>query len=263
MRVRDVSPGMPASRWRKLLAPWSLFGRLTADERERLRRLAGAFLEEKNLDPVGGLVLDHEMRWLLAAQACLPVLNLGLDWYDNWFSLILYPDLFVPAHHSVDDAGVVHPPLPHAGEAWPNGPVILSWADMMADLEEANGDRWGAGGTMNVVIHELCHQLDVRSGGFDGMPPLHREMSGSEWIRDFSRAYETLRRQVERGAETALDSYALESPGEFFAVVGECFFVAPELLDAHARPIYRQLRLFFRQDPLSRPLGGRGRGGGS
>jgi len=57
---------------------------------------------------------------------------------------------------------------------------------------------------------------------------------------------------VDHGATTALDPYGAQSPEEFFAVMVEAFFVAPQTL-AHAQPVlFDLLRRYFRQDPLPR-----------
>ena len=60
-----------------------------------------------------------------------------------------------------------------------------------------------------------------------------------------------------RKAEAALDAlpidpYAAESAGEFFAVASEAFFETPELLAPAYPEVYRQLSLFYRQDPKAR-----------
>ena len=53
-------------------------------------------------------------------------------------------------------------------------------------------------------------------------------------------------------AQTAIDPYAAEDPAEFFAVTSEYFFTAPDLLHEAYPAVYRQLQLFYRQDPLQR-----------
>ena len=67
--------------------------------------------------------------WLLT-QACLPVLHLGLDWYQGWRSIVVYPGEFLVPRSVTDDAGVVHEYTePFAREAWDGGPVLISWED--------------------------------------------------------------------------------------------------------------------------------------
>lgn len=235
-----------------MLAQNALFTGLSPSEQWRLRQLAEIFLYEKNIDLVGGLDLKHHQRLLLAAVACLPILELGPDAYDNWQTLIVYPRKFIPGQSEVDAMGVVHPPTPRIGEAWPDGPVILSWKDVERDLL---GD-WDY--PMNVVIHEMCHQLDVRNGGFDGMPSLPHDLDPRVWVRQFTTTFKALRQSVARGQPLPLDPYALESPAEFFAVVGETFFVAPDLLIQLCPEIYPLLQTYFRQDPYQRIKQGSG-----
>lgn len=221
-----------------------LLGALSPVERERLRGLAASFVRDKSINGAAGLELTDDMRLLIAAQACLPVLNLGLEYYEGWHEVIVYPAEFVPVHEYTDEAGVVHTTRhPLAGEAWPQGPVILSWEDA-----SRSGDVDG----VNIVIHEMAHKLDMRNGPADGFPPLHREMRAQDWTRAFTAAWEDFTARVDAGEETAIDPYAAEHPAEFFAVLSEAFFEIPDvLLDCYPQ-VYRQLAAFYRQEPVAR-----------
>jgi len=202
------------------------------------------FLHEKQFSAAGGLVLTDEMRVMMAAQACVLILNLDLDYYDDWVEIIVYPDEFVPEHEYMDEAGIVHRVrAPLSGESWPHGPVILSWADA-AGGEAAHG--------CSVVIHEFAHKLDMCNGEANGFPPLHADMRRSAWSTAFSAAYEDFCARVDAGEDTAIDPYAAENPAEFFAVMSEVFFTAPHTVQKTYPAVYRQLALFYRQDPLVR-----------
>lgn len=217
---------------------------------ERLVDLALLFLRDKRLEPVQGLVLTERMRLLIAFQACLPILELGLDWYRGWYAVIVYPAEFVPAREYVDADGLVWvDDAVKSGEAWERGPVILSWADVEAGLE-LDG--------YNVVVHELAHKLDMRDGEANGCPPLHAGMSRQTWARDLSAAYADLARRADAREETPIDPYGAESPGEFFAVASEAFFETPRTLWDEYPAVYGQLRAFYRQDPLERLCAGSG-----
>lgn len=252
-RLRDwwrkemqIAPGgaFAAEDWSLAWENLPLLDDLGEDEAERLSVLAERFLRDKVIEPVQGLALTDPMRLVIALQACLPVLELGLDWYLGWYALILYPDAFVPGHEVIGEDGVVGIETEaKSGEAWDRGPVILSWADVEAGLERDG---------YNVVIHELAHKLDLRDGTANGCPPLHREMSAADWKNAFSHAYADLCQRVDEGEDTPLDPYASESPAEFFAVASEAFFELPALLAREYPAVYAQLRAFYRQDPLAR-----------
>ena len=62
--------------------------------------------------------------------------------------------------------------------------------------------------------------------------------------------------RVRHGEPMELDDYACESPAEFFAVVSEVFFECPEVLLEHYPEVYRQLAMFYRQDPVGREAAG-------
>lgn len=233
--------------WLQVVHSSPLLASLNHEEQHRLRELASLFLCQKQLTGAGGLVLDEPMRVLVAAQACLLILNLSLDYYQGWHEVIVYPDAFIVPQHSVDGAGVVHASNALlSGEAWGRGPVILSWADIRASQEGAHDHG------VNVVLHEFAHKLDLLNGPADGMPPLHPEMERKAWTHDFTRAYERMLEHIEGGHYGAIDPYAVESPAEFFAVVTEFFFARPAVLQQQMPAVYARLAEFYRQNPLQR-----------
>ncbi len=235
---------LPETAWRDVVASLPLLGGLSDEELNRLRELVTVFLREKELVAAVGYGLSGDMRLKIAAQACLPILNLGLDYYAGWVSVIVYPDEFVPEHEFMDEDGVVHLVRePMIGESWERGPVILSAADV-----ERSGEHDG----VNVVIHEFAHKLDMLNGVPDGFPPLHREMERGAWTQAFTVAFEDFGAKVESGTETLIDPYAAESPAEFFAVASEAFFEIPHVLRREYPEVYRQLAAFYRQDPAAR-----------
>jgi Mlc titration factor MtfA (ptsG expression regulator) len=232
--------------WQRVAGRFSFYLRLDGEERARLRDLVVLFLHDKQVSAAGGLELDLEKKLGIAIQACIVVLNLGIEHYDGWVEIIVYPDEFVPRHEYRNEHGLVETDdAAYAGQAWLQGPVILSWADV-----ENAGDADG----MNVVIHEFAHKLDMLNGDANGFPPLHKGMSREAWSKAFTTAYEDLCRRVDAGEDTAIDPYAAESPAEFFAVISESFFEIPDLLTAVYPEVYAQLALFYRQDPASREL---------
>ncbi|MFU8819660.1 MAG: zinc-dependent peptidase [Desulfurivibrio sp.] len=248
---------LPDSLWRQaLVSPPELFAELDCGERQRLHELATRFLARKEFYGARGFRVTPLMRATIAAQACVPILNLGLDCYAGWTSIVVYQDSFIAPREETDEDGIVH--SGHevlAGESWDGGPVVLSWADCAPGA-------YPHGPAGNVIIHEFAHKLDMLSGTVNGTPPLPPEMSVSEWARVLSAAYESLRADLERGLETALDQYAAQDPGEFFAVCSEYFFMAPTTLQRVFPAVYQQLAHYYHRDPLfsSAPQPGTGRG---
>jgi Mlc titration factor MtfA (ptsG expression regulator) len=248
-----------AADWEAAFDALPLLDGLDAETRARLQQMAARFLQQKQLEPVQGTELDEPMRLELALQATLPVLELGLDWYRGWHTLILYPDQFVPAREVMDEDGLVWiDDEPKSGEAWEQGPVILSLTDAAAGCERDG---------YNVVIHELAHKLDLLDGAANGHPPLHRGMSDAHWAEIFGAAYADLCRRCEAidaeepladtahrnpGLDDGIDPYGSESPAEFFAVCSETFFELPHRLQAIYPDVYAQLQAFYRQDPARR-----------
>jgi Mlc titration factor MtfA (ptsG expression regulator) len=233
--------------WRWLVDQHPILHGLTPEELERLRSLTTAFAGTKTFEAAEGMELDETVRAVVSLQASLPVLNLGLEWYANLKTVVIVPETFDQQHREVDPIGVVHEwSEEDAGESWDRGPVVLSWEDV-----EASG--WADG--FNVVIHEAAHRLDLLDGAVNGRPTLHREMDPEEWKAVFTAAYGDLEQRVRRRRRTTVDPYALENPGEFFAVTCELFFERPRGLAAQYPGVYGLLRAFFRQDPSLRLSG--------
>ncbi len=235
-----------ARSWNRVVRQLRVLDGLDVGELTRLRESATLFLHDKSIVSTRGLRLTDTMRISIAAQACLLILNLDIDYFREIVEIVLYPDSFVVPRDDYDESGVVHSTR-HvlAGESWEQGPVILSWADA-----KPGACPFGRG--TNVVIHEFAHKLDMLTGTANGMPPLHRDMDPASWTRAFSEAFEALRQQLRRPRGPVIDPYAAESPAEFYAVLSEAFFEQPQLVREQLPAVYHELRLFYRQDPACR-----------
>jgi MtfA peptidase len=244
-RVLERS-GLPEPLWRRALETLPFLAIYTDEETARLRDLTVLFLDTKAIVGAGGHEVTPLQRVVIALQACVLILNLDLSWYDDFESVIVYPDEFVPGWEWQDEAGIIHrQESALAGEAMPRGPVILSWPDV-----EASAD-WEATG-MNLVIHEFAHKLDMRSGEANGCPPLPGFMSRQDWTAALKAGYEHFSARVALGRHTHIDPYAAENPAEFFAVLSEVFFADPSLLRHEYPRGYQQFAAFYRQDPAPR-----------
>lgn len=234
------------STWQEITANIAVFHRLTAVEKAHLRELATLFLYEKKLVGVQGQDITDAMRIIIAALACLPVLGLGFGCLAGWTEVVVYPAAFRVRREEMDYAGVVHQhERSLCGESWSHGPLILSWDDIEHDIRPKPSGR-------NLVIHEIAHKLDMLNGPADGYPPLHYDMPVAPWSAALGAAYAQLVRRFEQRQRTCIDPYAAASPAEFFAVVSEYFFCAPEILRTEFAAVYEQLSLYYRQNPLLR-----------
>lgn len=244
--LRRDAPDVPLdpALWAQVRArlPWA--AALDEARAERLSALAAWFLRRKAITPVGGLELDDADRALLAAACCLPVMEVGAAGLRGWSELVVYPDAFRVNRSHVDAAGVLHEWEDELiGEAWEAGPLILSWADVMADCAEP-----GAG--FCVAVHEMAHKLDALDGMLDGTPPLAADFNAA-WVRDFQQAFDAMNALLDRGRAPPIDDYAAESPEEFFAVASEYHFSAPAVLRAAYPQVAAHLARFYGPSPFA------------
>jgi Mlc titration factor MtfA (ptsG expression regulator) len=269
---------IPDPLWDSTVTSLPFVARYDAPALAALRELATLFIAEKEFSTAHGLALTDEMVVSVAAQACVPILALGIEWYRGWHGIVLYPGEFVIRRTVEDDAGVVHGVVEEAsGEAWEHGPVILSWQDASTpgtaapwrDGKPAHAVR-SPDDSYNVVIHEFAHKLDMLDGEADGVPPfsrvLHPGVDTEQWAEGFLDAYERFANACDRQrastwdhperlppALRVIDPYGSEAPGEFFAVASEAFFLEPGDLRQYWPDVYDALATFYRQDPAPIP----------
>ena len=245
-RSRVVETAFPAS-WRKILQQQvPLVRRLPVHLQLQLKKHMQVFIAEKSFLGCGGLQITEEMRVVIAAQACLLILNRVTDYFANVRQILVYPGAFVVNRTSVDGAGVQQENRQAlAGESWSQGQVILSWQDPLEGAAIADDGR-------NAVIHEFAHQLDQENGAARGAPPPtlgDARHDAKRWSQVFHAAYAQLQSEARHGVEGLLDHYGAQDPAEFFAVVSEVFFERPQALAAEYPSLYQELSGYYKVDP--------------
>jgi Mlc titration factor MtfA (ptsG expression regulator) len=218
-------------------------------ERSQLRALIQVFIAEKDWVGAGGLIITDEIRVTISAQACLLLLGLPHNYYHNVETIIVYPSTVVPPPRKLGFFETALAPVelsrPIIGQAFQQGPVIIIW-----DVALQSGRNPESG--HNVIYHEFAHKLDMLDGAADGTPPLRNRAEYRDWVQICSREYLRLKRDTEDGKHTFLNAYGATNEAEFFAVATEQFFDQPHLMIKNSPDLYRVLKEYYRQDPVSR-----------
>lgn len=236
---------IPEPLWQLTLARYPFVAARSNADLIELRRLCSLFLAEKEFHGAAGFEVTDEVALAVAAQACLPVLRLGLQPYRSFVGIVMHAHEVVAQREVVDEDGVVH----HyeevlAGEAMEGGPLMLAWSEMNAGVDPAAG----LDSIYNVVIHEFAHVLDMGDGVPDGVPPLPSLAERERWLAVLEAEWQWFCEQVDMGYATLIDPYGAESLDEFFAVAAEAFFVAPVELKLEQPALYALLAGYFKQD---------------
>jgi Mlc titration factor MtfA (ptsG expression regulator) len=221
-----------------------VYERMAPELQQQLQDLIKQFLHQKKFVGCEGLEVDDEMRYTIAGQACLLLLNRPSKVYRALHTILLYPSAFLVPRQLVAEGGVV---TAHKqtllGESWEDGRVVLSWADVKRGFRD-----WTDG--HNVVLHEFAHQLDSESGSTNGAPYLGSQDSYRSWSAVLSRDFNNLRHDAYYGRQdSVMDHYGATSPAEFFAVATETFFEKPwQMAERHAA-LFAELGKYYRVDP--------------
>lgn len=247
-RRRRKLAGEPfPSEWLKIVQTnCRHFATLDPVERARLLRDIRWFVAEKSIEVSIGLALTDEMRVTVAAHASLLGLGFSEPPFDRLQSVILQPEVYVGTRVVRDKSGLeLHSQDARIGETSRNGPVLLSWKDVVRQCRDSPDGR-------NVILHEFAHLLDMVDGDVDGIPPMESEEEFRTWKDVTRNEYRRLVNQSQLGRRTLLDQYGATSEVEFFAVASETFFEQPfEMKVLHPR-LYDVLKGFYKQDPAKR-----------
>lgn len=222
---------------------------LDEGEQQSLEQLVQIFIAEKNFEGCGGLQLTDEIKVVVAAQACLLVLGLPPFQYLRLDSILIYPTTVTvpPKRVSMFEGAPMIVPDQHAilGQASLNGPVILVWDAVQRGARHPEQGH-------NVVYHEFAHILDMRDGTADGTPELHTRDLYRQWVTICTKEFFKLKKQVEKGKKSLLDSYGAIHEAEFFAVATELFFDRPLRMQDEYPQLYELLTAYYRQDTALR-----------
>ncbi|MES2263309.1 MAG: M90 family metallopeptidase [Pseudomonadota bacterium] len=241
---RALAKPLPPAALEVLRRNIPVYERMAPELQQQLHLLVAQFLHQKKFVGCEGLDVDDEMRYTIAGQACLLLLNRPSKVYRALHAIFVYPGAFLAPRQAVGPGGVVtaeHQTL--LGESWQDGRVVLSWDDVLRASHE-----WGAG--HNVVLHEFAHQLDSESGHNNGAPYLGSQDSYRSWSAVLSRDYANLRHDAYyQRQDSVMDHYGATSPAEFFAVATETFFGKPWQMAERHGALYEELGKYYRVDP--------------
>ena len=235
-RIKVIAEPLPDA-WENVLQSNVVFYQaLDEAGRERFRNLIKVFIDEV---PVTGIRtdVDDTTHVLVAASATIPIFGFE-DWeYAGLGEILIYPGAFNEDYQT--DQGVSRNTLGMIGVNHLSGVMILSKPDLISGFKNHKDKR-------NVGIHEFAHLVDKADGSVDGLPNRVAGDAAAPWI---GWVAEELKRDPR--AREEIDDYAYTNEAEYFAVLSEYFFEAPELLQKRHPEVYSMMRKMYHQDTRS------------
>jgi Mlc titration factor MtfA (ptsG expression regulator) len=232
-RLRVIAQPFPRV-WEGILhSRIAYFNALSDEHRERFRQLVKVFLDETRITGIRTEV-DETTRVLVAASAIIPVFN-----FDNWEystlgEVLIYPGNFDHDYRTDDDR--TRDTMGMVGVGHLRGVMILSKPALLSGFNITTDKD-------NVGIHEFAHLVDEADGAIDGIPPGIPPEVTQAWIEWVGK--ELIEPPEKR---SHIKKYAYTNEAEYFAVLVEYFFEAPEVLQRKNPELYRMLAKMFRQD---------------
>ena len=221
-----------------------IYPHLSPTERRRLQGHIQVFLAEKQFIGCNGLQVTEEIKVIIAAVACLLLLNERGKYFPKLRSILIYPTAYFAKETTVRGNYVVEEkPVVRLGESWSKDQLILSWQQVKHDTS-----NWEDG--HNVVLHEFAHQLDQEDGKAEGVPILQQNSDYSNWSKVMTQEYNQLCNDVEQKRKSVMYSYGATHPAEFFSVATETFFEKPQQLQKKHSALYELLQNYYKLDPV-------------
>lgn len=242
-RLRVLSQPFPPTWETVLLTNVAFFRALDDAGRDRFRNMVKVFLDETRITGIK-TDADDGTRILVAASAIIPVFGFD-DWeYSGLGEVLIYPNAFSSDQVIGDsDSGGPQNTLGMVGVGYLSGVMILSKTDLWSGFQNPEDKR-------NVGIHEFAHLVDKADGEIDGLPPGVTHETAKPWIRWVG---EELRRRKPSGnkAGSHINDYAYTNEAEYFAVLTEYFFEAPDVLKKKEPQLYEMMQSMYRQNTRS------------
>ncbi|TWT64972.1 zinc-dependent peptidase [Allorhodopirellula solitaria] len=235
-RLRVIASPFPDAWEATLQSQVEYFRGLAPDQQTRFRNLMKVFLDEVTITGIRTDV-DDETRALVAASAVIPILGFSDFEYAGLGEVLIYPNSFDEGYQS-DGGGDAHT-LGMVGTHHLSGVMILSKPSLIQGFANTSDKR-------NVGIHEFAHLVDKADGDVDGVPLIADAETFEPWVRWVGKE---LHREV--SGNEYIDDYAFTNEAEYFAVLSEYFFEAPELLEQKNPKLYEMMQKMYHQNPKS------------
>lgn len=215
------------------------FRALDEDGRDRFRNLVKVFLDEV---PITGIRtdVDSTTRALVAASAVIPIFGFDDFEYSGLGEVLIYPDAFGEDYSTCgENDHVERRTLGMVGVGHLSGVMILSKPDLLSGFANPEDKR-------NVGIHEFAHLVDKADGSIDGLPAGASLSTAGPWIQWIGQEL-----QSKPEGRHHIDDYAYTNEAEYFAVLSEYFFEAPDVLQKKAPKIYDMMQSMYHQNTRS------------
>lgn len=235
-RRRRLLAKPPPREWLEWLPTAVLwYAGWSSEYREKLVANMRIFIAEKYWEGCDGLVVTNEMKFMIAAQACMMLTGVEGYCFEGVKTILVYPQQF---RRKAND-GLLEWHEWRSGEAWERGPIVLAWGDLVDGLDYGH----------NLVVHEFAHHVDGLNGSMSGRPWFKDRETERDWERVSREEMQLLREQTNLGVDTLLDPYGSTNRAEFFAVSSETFFELPKELRQHHPRLYDILSKVYGIDP--------------
>lgn len=241
-RRRKLAEKSPPKHWPQILQnSFWYWEYISPSQQRRLLQLMQIFIHEKEIVVPQDVPQPELAKVTVAAAACLMLLGFDdLYCFDRVRTVILQSRSFQQKVRS--NSPHIVSEVQASGVYSKGGPLVLSWPQVASQCYSPEY-------TSNVVMHEFAHHIDDLDGAVDGEPPFPKQNQRAAWKEQSRLAMERVEELDSIGIQTAIDTYGLTNPEEFFAEACEAFFCNPNLLNSQFPEVFDLLSQLFRLDP--------------
>lgn len=198
------------------------YKKLNTQEQKRFRHKVRRFGMQRTWKGKKGMEISPKKELVISILAVQVIFKFSEVKLRHFTRIILFPKAFLSGHS----------PHLHKGELHTNGAIVLSWEDVVKDLEKNDG--------YNVGLHELAHALRIENMIDNG----EYEFLDENVTKQLRKQYEIFKsKPTEEGS--VLRRYARANFEEFFAVATEAFFERNQDLKIHFPKVHQLMKQFY------------------
>jgi Mlc titration factor MtfA (ptsG expression regulator) len=205
----------------------SYYKRLSQEGKEKFQSRVTEFINAKEFESRGQLVLTDEKKILVAAAAIQVTFGLDQYLFKHFETIILYPEKFYSPHSKSRNVGEVNL----------SGIIVLSWKAFKTGIENP-------GDTYNVGLHEMAHALN-----FSDLMDKDIDEGFSAYYHKWLVHARKLMKDHSLREKIFFRNYAWRNIKEFFAVGIEYFFEAPHQFKSYFPVLFKHYCYLLNQDP--------------
>ena len=226
--VPGFSTPLYRSRKKILSQYFPYYERLDEFDQKKFAQKVQSFIMSKRFYGRGGIVIDENMKVLIAACAVQLTFGFPKVMLSHFKKILVYPDDYYSTINNTFHKGEINPRL---------GVIVLSWKHFLDGYVNGTDGR-------NLGLHEMAHALHLENL----IANKEFQFLDQSALQQWNELVHQELIKMKSSDSHFFRSYAATNEHEFFAIAVENFFERGEQFKEELPKLYHLLAVILRQD---------------